>query len=541
MICLGGWAGSCAWCARSNVAAAMTATTPAPSSDPPPPAAGDGPDRPDRADRAVEAGRGALFIGFAKVFFMISGFLQRWLLTRLVGQAEYGAFSLVNNVVSTVNNTMVQGTIQAVSKYTAEADGRADAVKRAGLLLQLGLATAVGLAFLLLAPVIADLAHAPHLVRWFRMVAAIPFLYGFYSVFVGSANGQRRYRTQASFDVGFSVAKTILVLGGAVVGGMLGSSVTGAFVGFIGAALLILIAAARVMGLPRGTDRFSPRRLFVFMGGVVTYTLLVNLALNYDLFLLRRFAGAVVPAERADALAGVYEAMRNIALLPYQALLVVTFVIFPLVSRSTFEADREVTRAYVTQTLRYALILAAALGVVLAAQPAALLAILYQPAYGQGAAALPVLIVGVCCLGLLGIAGSIVNASGRPQVAVGLLGITVSTGAALAFTLVPAASPGPEMLSRAALATSGGMAAGLAAALVYLRARFGAGPPLPTVLRVAAAAAAATVAAQVIPGRGKLVGLAAIAVAGVVFIAVLALLREFGAVDRAKWAKILRR
>src|ERR1051325_6295727 len=92
---------------------------------------------PSASDRAVEAGRGALFIGFAKIFFMLSGFLQRWLLTRFVGPAEYGVFSTVNATVSTLNNTIVQGTIQSVSKFTAEDDARADAVKRAGLKLQL--------------------------------------------------------------------------------------------------------------------------------------------------------------------------------------------------------------------------------------------------------------------------------------------------------------------------------------------------------------------------------------------------------------------
>ena len=34
-----------------------------------------------------------------------------------------------------------------------------------------------------------------------------------YAVFVGSANGLRRFRTQASFDVGFSTVKTVLLLG----------------------------------------------------------------------------------------------------------------------------------------------------------------------------------------------------------------------------------------------------------------------------------------------------------------------------------------
>ena len=88
----------------------------------------------DRPDRAVEAGRGALFIGFAKAFFMVAGFLQRVLLARVISPAEYGAFSVVNNAISTVNNTMVQGTIQSVSKFTAEDDARAGAVQHRPLI-----------------------------------------------------------------------------------------------------------------------------------------------------------------------------------------------------------------------------------------------------------------------------------------------------------------------------------------------------------------------------------------------------------------------
>ena len=164
--------------------------------------------------------------------------------------------------------------------------------------------------------------------------------------------------------------KTILLVGLAVVW-----SVTGAFVGFVAAAAFILIVAARVMRLPAGGEAFPPvRRIAAFMGAVVVYTALLNLALNSDLLLLRRFALSApgVDATTAAAVAGNYEALRTFAILPYQALLVVTFVIFPLVSRATFAADREATRAYVSQTMRYALILAGLMGIVLAARPSAL-------------------------------------------------------------------------------------------------------------------------------------------------------------------------
>jgi len=474
----------------------------------------------NRPDRAVEAGRGALFIGFAKAFFMVAGFLQRVLLARFISPAEYGAFSVVNNAISTVNNTMVQGTIQSVSKFTAEDDARAGAVQRAGLKMQAVLGLLVAGGFVLAAPMIARFVKAPEHISLFRLAAGIPLVYAFYAVYVGTANGLRKFHFQAGFDVGFSTAKTILLLAGAVVGRMVGHSVAGAFVGFIVAALIILLVAGRTIGMPAGQHTFPAPRLITFMGGVVLYTLLINLALNYDLLLLRRFAGAVVPGAPADALAGAYEAVRNLALLPYQALLVVTFVVFPLVSRATFAADREATAAYVRQTLRYALILGVALAVTLSARPAALLAILYPKAFGVGAQALPILAAGI--------------------VALGLVALTLAVGSALAFALVPGSEPGAAMLTAAALATAFGMLAGLLAALVYLWRRFAALPPVLSVLRVCAAGLLATGLGRVMPGEGKVAGLAATVAAGIAFAAALWLLREFSATDREKFAKILK-
>lgn len=498
-------------------------------------------------DRAVEAGRGALFIAFAKAFFMLSGFLQRWLLTRILPAADYGAFSVVNSAISTVNNTVVQGTIQSVSKFTAEDDARILAVRRAGLQLQFVLGAAVGAAFFLLAPAIAAAVNAPAYVMYFRVVAAIPFLYAVYAVYVGSANGQRRFRLQASFDVGFSCLKTTLLLGGAYLGLRAGHGVIGAFVGFVAAAALILKIAALVMrrdvlALPPGTaaQRFPLTRLVAFMGGVVAYTLLINLALNYDILLLRRFAGAAVEHARADVLVGNYEALRNVALLPYQALIVATFVVFPLVSRSTFAEDREATRAYIGQTLRYALIVGGMLAVPLLARPSTILGVLYKPEYREGAAALPFLAGGIVFLALLSVCGTIVNASGRPRVAVALVATTVVAGAGLATALVPGATPGPAMLTAAATAGASGSLVGVIVALLYLRHRFAAGLPPASVARVALAAAIAIAAARAIPASRPLHGLLVAAGAAVVYFLVLVVAREFSAQDRSALARVLR-
>ena len=491
---------------------------------------------PESAAKTV--GRGVMFIGFAKIYFMVTGAIQRFLLNNILGAANLGDFSTVNSFVSIINNTVVQGTIQGVSKPTAEDDARAGAVQRAGIRLQGGLGLLLAVIILGGSTALAAFWKTPRLATYFRIAALIPLLYAVYSVFVGSANGLRRFGTQATFDISFSTLKTILLVGLAVV-----ASVTGAFIGFVAAAAIILVVAARVMRLPATGEPFPMRRIATFMGAVVAYTALLNLALNSDLLLLRRFALSApgVDAVTAATVAGNYEALRTFAILPYQALLVVTFVIFPLVSRATFAADRDATRAYVSQTMRYALILAGLMGIVLAARPSTLFGTIYKPDLRAGAAALPILVTGQCCLALLSVACSILNASGRTRAPLVLMIVTLAIGAGGIALFVPRAEAGTPMLITAASATAIATATGLAAALVVLRTQLGGMPPVATFARVALALAGAVVAARLVPGHGKLVGFAVMALVGIAYVAILVVTREFGPEDGAKLAKVFGR
>jgi O-antigen/teichoic acid export membrane protein len=320
------------------------------------------------------------------------------------------------------------------------------------------------------------------------------------------------------------------------------AGVAGAFGGFALAAVFIVGVAARAMGLRRSNamPAFPTGRLAAFWAMIFGYNLLLNVELLYDQPLLHHFAGIVDPA-RGGVIAGHYQALRTLALLPYQALLVVTFVIFPLISRSTFAADREATRAYVTQTLRVALICATAMGVTLGARPAALIAVLFRPEYQEGAQALPILVVGECALALLAVSCAMLNASGRPLVALALMATTVLSGVGAAYVLVPAAALGQDMLVAMAIAAASGMVLGFVLSVVYIRARLGGSAPMATIIRVAVAACAAVLVGRALPGHGRVVGLAITALVALVYFAALVALREFGADDRAKLRKILKR
>jgi hypothetical protein len=137
------------------------------------------------------------------------------------------------------------------------------------------------------------------------------------------------------------------------------------------------------------------------------------------------------------------------------------------------------------------------------------------------------------------VAGSIINASGRLRASILLTALTVVSGSAAAFVVVPGQPPGPAMLIAAAAATSSGMALGMVAALIYLKRQFGGVAPLATVVRVAVSVAIAVAVARMVPGEGKLLTVVTLPLAGVIFLAALILLREFGPEDRAKFARIL--
>ena len=94
-------------------------------------------------DVVASTGRGVLFIAFAKIWFMLTGWALVFGLPRIFkwstggdadgGQALFGAYKLVIMGVSFINNGIITGTIQTVSKFTSEDITRAGAVRRTAL------------------------------------------------------------------------------------------------------------------------------------------------------------------------------------------------------------------------------------------------------------------------------------------------------------------------------------------------------------------------------------------------------------------------
>lgn len=476
------------------------------------------------------AGRGLLFITGAKLWFMLMGYVVQFALPRALGSpAKFGIWVLVLAVVSPVNNVTVTATIRDVSKFASESDGRAGAVTRAALKLQALIGGGAALLLVLLAPAIAWFERDSSLVPDLRLSAGIVLAYSLYAVFVGAANGARHFHKQAGLDMTFATLRTVLVVGAA----MAFRTAFAAIGGFVTAAVIILFISMVWVGFGEKPDRpFPIRTLARYFGGVAAYLLIVNLLMFVDGLLLKRLVaehaahlGALQAAIVANAQEGFYGAVQAVARIPYQLILAVTFVIFPLVSKSTFDDDRAKTRGYVQATMRYSLLVAVLFAVCLGARPDAVLRLFYKPEYAVGAVALGPLLLGYVCFSLFGISGTIINGAGRTLApfivgSITLATAIVSTWAAIAFAL----SSGRDPLLWAALATMASMAIGVVLFGLYIRATFGAFVGPLSIARTALAAACGVAVGRVWPVHGFLGGkvgtILSSAAIGLVFLAV---------------------
>jgi stage V sporulation protein B len=480
--------------------------------------------------KATGAGRGVLYIAFAKFYFLFVGLIVNFKLPGILGATDYGRYNIINSIASWFNNVEVTGTIQSVSRFATQDPAKARAIQHAGLRMHLVLGLPVAVAFIAAAPLVARLLNDPSKTGPLMLAGAIVGGYAFYAVFVGTANGTHQFHKQAGLDITFATLRTFGLLGMA----MAGLGVVGVIGGWVGAVAIILGVAIAWVGLPgRPRDRVPVRPIVHYFAGVAVYLLLFNALMFVDNYLIEGLLSWRFDADVADTKNGYYSAAQTLARVSYQAIIAATFVVFPLVSRSTFTADRETTRRYIQMTTRYSLMFATAIAVVIAANPRDTLGLLFKPDYAEnGSPALPLLAFGNVAFAMFSIAGTILNGAGRSRAAIASAAATLALAAIGNFIAIRSADKG-DVLQVAAAVTSSSMLAGALITGAQLQRVFGATIPLVSLGRVAAAAAGAYAVGRLLPlhDRGKLMTIVEAAAVGVTFLVLLVATRELGARD----------
>jgi stage V sporulation protein B len=413
---------------------------------------------------AAVAGRGTIYITAAKLYFIVSGYAIYFVLPRLVSPAEFGVYGFVTGAVAVINAVIVAGTQQAVSKFIAEDPRRAQAIKRLALRVQAVVGLIITGGYFAAIPLIARLVGDPAITFPLQLATLIPLAYTFYAVYIGYLNGQKRFLEQAILDITYSTLKAGLIVALAIAF----HSINGAIAGFGLAAVVVLIIASLIIRPPADQINLAPTAaaFWKFQTAVFGFTLVNNLLQRIDLFLLKALGAA--SSTTANELAGYYTALMAVANLTYQAIISVAAVIFPLVARATAESQWDLIREYLSQAVKYTLIIMALAATLISANASEVLRLLYREAYAQGAPALAIVAYGMLFLGLFSIFAAVISSSGRPKNSLSISVITLLISGGLNLALIPVRG-----MTGAAIATSLAMFLGTIISGGYLHYQYG--------------------------------------------------------------------
>ena len=500
---------------------------------------------------AARAGIGGIAVLGAKVFFILSGFVQQALLPRFIGRAGWGALSLVMAPANIVNNVVVAGSTQSASRAVAGAPGRENEAQRAAMRVHVPIALGAAVLFGAAAIPIAAFEHAPYIAAPLAMMSAVLFFYGLYAPLIGVLNGRGLFVKQATLDVIFATMRTIGLLGVGwlfVKRGLSGE--LGSTVGFALAALAIaVIAGGMVRGASRNThgaanaDVLRGMRYVAVLFPLALAQFFTNALMQVDIMLLGRFLHASGPtAKAADEWVAAYRACQLFAFLPYQLLLSLTQILFPMLARAKAEGSADDVREYVARGSRLGAIAMGAMVAVIAGMPETAIRFAYDPdTAARGASTLRVLALGQGAFAMLGIGCTVLSSLGRERTSATLTAASAALAAGACWLVVPAQQFGGAQLHATAFCVAGVLALALAACAVAVVRVAGSFVPIASAARVAFALAVAVAIGTRIPPVSRALAPAVGLALALAYLVVLAVSREIGVADLRWVVSALRR
>jgi len=426
-------------------------------------------------EKTATASKGALYLIFSKTYFMITGYITYMVLTRVLGPELFGVYGIIIGLASMISMVLIGGINQATSKYISEEETLASSIKLSSLKLQCLLGGIISVIFFLFSPLIAKIFNDLSLTDYFRMASPIILFYALYGVYIGYVNGLKSFKKQALLEIIYSTTKTFLIL----ILIYMGFALKGAIGGFVSATFLILLISVFTFGIKsERKEKFPMRKIFRFQLWILFYTLIINLLLNIDLFLIKSLS----LKETANLYAGYYNAALTIARIPYLIIIPISYVIFPFISKSTSLKDTATTKSYISKGIRFCSIFLILCAVLIATNAEGIITLLYSKAYSSGALPLSIVCFGMIFLALILVSTTIISSSGLPTNSLIIVSAVLLVDFLLNYLAIPRFK-----LTGAAAATTISMGIGLFICVIYLKKKFSSFLPVKTLFKITAA------------------------------------------------------
>jgi O-antigen/teichoic acid export membrane protein len=386
-------------------------------------------------------------LGFAAELVLLpTGLITAAVLTRTLGPAGYGLFSVAATFITWVALTTTTLLARAAVKFVSEADDWRS-VGTGVLRWRLVVGGAAFLVVLAGAPVFARLLGAPELAPYLRVFAVDLLLFNVARAYRDVLTGRGRFRSVAAVSAARWIARLALIVALVRITG----SIMGAVLGSVGATAVELLVAQRLGSVPlRGRSTIAWSRMWQVAAPLVVYGAAMQLFSKIDLFILSAFRGA-----SADA--GLYAAAQNLAVPPG----LFALALAPLLLATLGRLRRAGAEADARRVARDALRVSTALvpmAAVVAGTANELVRVVFGPSFVGSGVLLALLFAAGVALVVTSVSVSVVTAMDTHGV-VSVLGVGVLAGALVGhLVLIPRYGALGAAIVTACASIAGGLA-----------------------------------------------------------------------------------
>lgn len=293
-------------------------------------------DRHDRRHLLDGAAWGLLGEGFA----LPTGLVTVVLLTRVLGAADYGLYTLTVGFVLLIQTGIGSLLSRATIKFVSESDDP-EAVSTTALRLHLLVGVALALAVMAAAPGLASVLGEDSLTGYLRLFAVSLPVQAAADAHVHLLVGRGEYRRRALARAAYWGARPVLVVGPV----LLGYGIVGALAGALAAPVAGLLVARRRVR-PRLLGPGVPiAPLLSFAAPLLVSGMAGDLSRRLDLFALKALGGSATEA-------GLYASAQNLAWIPAMLASAFSPLLLSSMTRATTEGRPERARELAGDFLR---------------------------------------------------------------------------------------------------------------------------------------------------------------------------------------------
>jgi O-antigen/teichoic acid export membrane protein len=420
---------------------------------------------------------GTIYLTIGQIVFVISSYTLHIGLARYLGPEQYGIFGVILYLTILARSLVNRGIPQSVSKYIAENEGQADAIKNKGLLIQAVFGIIIALIYFSCAQVLSQILHDSSLVPYIQLSAInIPF-FGIYMIYIYSLNGKRWFGRQAIVGIIHDILLPLIVF----ISILFGFSLNGAIIGLILTAIIGCVVghlycrfksdhhlaeelpSLEVLSLIEGISlrtHFMASKIISFAIPVTIFAIFTSALLNIDLLLVKGIL-------KENIQTGFYASARSLAITPFFISIALSRSIFPAIARSVANNNHSLTKQYIQHSLRLLLIWMIPVVAIVSATSREIILAIYSIPYLPASMPLSILIIGLGFFTIYLILTTIITAGDNPKTAMWLNIVILFVDVIINLYLIPRYG-----IIGASIGTSISMIIGVIISAIYVFLRF---------------------------------------------------------------------